>query len=137
LPIVVNFIGETLKEKSNNWKDYVKNNLSDIAINNLHLEGSIEDFIKNLDILTSFHIIKNNWNGLFMNKFQKHLRKDILDYVHRLITIRNNIKAHDTMNVTEQYHKERFDHDLGTMIFFADHIDKDIADELRKMKKNP
>jgi len=137
LPVTVKFIGNTLKEKSNNWKGYATKDLSDIAITNLHLEGSIDDFIMNLDILTSFHILKNNWNILFMSKFPKNSRKDMLDYIHRLITIRNNIKAHDTMNVTEQYNKDRFDHDLGTMIFFIDHIDKNISDELRKMKNNP
>jgi len=136
LPIVVQFIGNTLKEKRNNWKKYATNNLSDITITNLHLEGSIEDFIMNLDILTSFHVIKNNWKTLFISKFPKNLRKDIFDYLYRLITIRNNIKAHDTMNVTEQYNKDRFDHDIGTMIFFIDHINKDIADKLRKMKNN-
>jgi len=136
LPVVTNFIGNTLKEKSNNWKNYTIKNLSDITKNSLHLEGSIENFIKNLDILASFHIIINNWNEIFMNKFEKNSRKDILDYIHRLITIRNNIKAHDTMNVTEQYNKDRFDHDFGTMIFFIDHIDKNLAEELREMKKH-
>jgi len=137
LPYVVNFIGTALKEDSNNWVKYAKKDLSDMAVTNLHLEGSIDDFIMNLDILTSFHIIINNWDDMFMKKIPKSSRKDFLDYTHRLKTIRNNIKAHDTMNLTEQYNKDRFDHDIGTMILFIDHIDKNIAEELRKMKNNP
>jgi len=134
LPSVVNFISNAFIKENKNWKKFVSYNLSDTAINNLHLEGTIDDFARNLDILTSFHIIINNWNDIFMEEIARTSRKYFLDYTHHLKTIRNNIQAHITMNVIERYNKERFELDLGTMILFMEQIDKNTANELRDMK---
>lgn len=134
LPTLVNFVGNSLKEKDNlNWKSYAKYKLSETTLSNLHLNGSYENFINNLDFLACLNIIKNNWNEIF--KFK--LSKNSLNFVHELITARTDIKAHETIEVIKSFDNDQFERLLNTMILLIDQIDKDITKELRKMKNNP
>jgi len=134
LPLLTNFIGNTLKEKDskNWWKNFVIKKLSETSISNLPKEGLYEECINSLDILACLNIIKANWHDIFKSKVKN---SKYLSYIHEMISIRND-SAHPNIETIKMFTNEYVSRFIDTLILIMEPIDKNVSLNLRNLINN-
>jgi hypothetical protein len=134
LPILVQYIGTTLKEKDekNWWKKYVLSTLTESTIRSLPKNGTFDDYINSLDIQACLNIIIKNWNDVFSYKF----KNKFLTYAHEIKNIRNEIDAHYTMETLKTLNGNDVKRAIDTIAIFMEPIDKAISRKIQNVTNN-
>ena len=128
-PVLSEFVCKELqkRDKETWWKELVIGKLGDVYQEHLPSSGSFEQLIKTLDILACLKLLEINWFDVFkyvVTTQQRTNAREITDFRQKIAHSKDK-----PLNDEDAYRA------LDTMSRFMEPIDREIAEEIRKLMR--